>query len=278
MLTFVGFSFVPEAFTIKMNGWIKLYRKFKEWEWYNDSHMVHLFIHLLLSANKESNNWHGITIDRGQLITGLNSLSSQTGISIRSLRTCLERLKSTGELTIKTTNKFSIISILNYDAYQDNFLNSDKLNDKQADKQTTNKRQTNDNKQEEEEYKKIKKIRNNKEKVEKTFSQETLNLYDSIIIFFDEDLRPSGAQKDKWLDTIDKLLRIDNISADKIISIIKRARMDAFWRQNFLSIQKLRQKNKEGICYFKVFEKKFNGNQTFGIPDKIRTYEPNQTF
>ena len=31
-------------------GWIKLYRKMSEWGWFRDSHTVHLFICLLLSA------------------------------------------------------------------------------------------------------------------------------------------------------------------------------------------------------------------------------------
>jgi len=35
-------------------GWLKLHRKFKEWEWYQDSKMVHLFIHLLVTANHQN--------------------------------------------------------------------------------------------------------------------------------------------------------------------------------------------------------------------------------
>ena len=101
-----------------MNGWLKIHYKFLEWEWSNDPNMVALFLHLLLKANYQGREWRGIKIQRGQLITGLHSLHKNTGISIQSLRTCLMRLKSTNELTIKSTNKYSVITIRNYDKYQ----------------------------------------------------------------------------------------------------------------------------------------------------------------
>jgi len=101
-----------------MNGWIKLHYKFLKWEWSNDANMVALFLHLLLKANYQGRNWRGQDIKRGELITGLHSLSAETGISLQSLRTCLKRLKSTNEITIKSTNKYSVICIRNYNKYQ----------------------------------------------------------------------------------------------------------------------------------------------------------------
>jgi biotin operon repressor len=99
-------------------GWIKLHRKLETWEWYNDSHMVHLFLHFMMLANHEPCKWHGEVIARGQFITGLDSLSTTTGISKQTIRTCIERLKSTGEITNKSTNKYRIITIVKYDEYQ----------------------------------------------------------------------------------------------------------------------------------------------------------------
>ena len=128
------------------NGWIKLHRRIISWEWYDDSKMVHLFIHLLFLANHKPGKWHGEAVGRGQLITGLNSLSKNTGISVRAIRTRLKRLEDTNEIERKTTNKYSVITVCNYDKYQ--------LRKTPNDKQTTNKRQTNDNKQEGKECKK----------------------------------------------------------------------------------------------------------------------------
>ena len=115
-----------------MVGFIKIHRKIMEWEWYKKPNMVHLFLHLLVNANSEDKIWQNQLVKRGQLITGLNTLSDKTGLTVRQLRTCLERLKSTSELSVKTTNKFSIITICIYDNYNDN----KKINDKQNDKQT----------------------------------------------------------------------------------------------------------------------------------------------
>ncbi len=101
-----------------MEGWIKLHRKFCDWEWFNVSEMAHLFIYLLLNANHEDGSWNGISAKRGQLITGRKSLSRGTKISEQKIRTCLKRLEKTQELTIKSTKQYSIITICNYDNYQ----------------------------------------------------------------------------------------------------------------------------------------------------------------
>ncbi len=123
------------------DSYIKILRKLLKWEWFNDSKMVHIFIYFLLSANHTSAKWRGISVDRGQLITGLNSIKKSTGLSVRSIRTCIDRLKSTNEITIKSTNKFSIISIVKYDDYQ----NFDKKTTKKTTIKQTNERQSNDN-------------------------------------------------------------------------------------------------------------------------------------
>lgn len=39
-----------------MEGWISLYRKILNWEWYSDANTFRLFIHLLLQANHEEKN------------------------------------------------------------------------------------------------------------------------------------------------------------------------------------------------------------------------------
>ena len=131
-----------------MSGWIKLHRRLLEWEWYTDSKTVHLFIHLLLKCNREARKWRGITVEKGQLITSRDTLSFETGISVRSIRTILERLKTTSELTIKTTSRFTIITICKWDTYQPCLLQIDQQNDQPSDQQTTSKRPANDHKQE----------------------------------------------------------------------------------------------------------------------------------
>ena len=70
-------------------------------------------------ANWEDGEWQGMIVKRGQLVTGRKALAAQTGLSEQTVRTSLNRLKSTNEITIASTNKFSVITIVNYGKFQD---------------------------------------------------------------------------------------------------------------------------------------------------------------
>jgi hypothetical protein len=114
-----------------VEGWISLYRKFINWQWYQDINVKTLFIHLLLTANHKENKWKNILVKRGELITSVAHLSEETGLSIKQVRNCLKKLTTSQELTIKTTNKFTLINIVNYSKYQDKNEEKDNLKDKQ---------------------------------------------------------------------------------------------------------------------------------------------------
>ena len=116
-----------------------------EWEWFDNSHMVHIWIYFLLKANYQDSKWHGIDVPRGSLVTSIDSISKATKLSSREVRTCLTRLKTTGEVIIKTTNRYSIVTICNYDSYNVSYAESDKQIDKPKDKQTTTEEENNNN-------------------------------------------------------------------------------------------------------------------------------------
>ncbi|MBQ8854008.1 MAG: hypothetical protein IJZ67_06860 [Alistipes sp.] len=103
-----------------MASWIKLFRELLQWEWFEKAEMVHLFIYLLLKASCEDKQWQGILVKRGQLITSNASLSRDLKLSAQQVRTCIKRLISTGEITYQATNRYAIITICNYDRYQEN--------------------------------------------------------------------------------------------------------------------------------------------------------------
>ena len=102
-----------------MEGWIKLHRKITKWEWYDDGNTFRLFMHLLLMANHKDGSWHGIPVNRGQFITGRKKLAKALKLGEQQIRTSLERLQLTSEVTIEATSKYSIITIVNYNAYND---------------------------------------------------------------------------------------------------------------------------------------------------------------
>lgn len=97
---------------------IKLDRNIMRWRWYKNGPAMRLFIHLLLRANVKDGEFENIPVKRGQLVTSLSHLSSETGLSIQQTRTALEHLKSTNEVTQSPNNRYTLITLTNYDAYQ----------------------------------------------------------------------------------------------------------------------------------------------------------------
>ena len=126
------------------DGWIKIYIKLLQWEWYGDPLMVATLTHLLLKANWKDNKWRGVDVKRGQFITSRTRLAEEIGLTERKLRTCLERMQESGEITCETTNRYTVITICNYDRYQEKENTKRPAKRPTNDQQTTNKRPTND--------------------------------------------------------------------------------------------------------------------------------------
>ena len=120
-----------------MEGWIKIHRKILDWEWYNDMNTKILFLHLLLTANHEDKKWRGHNILRGQKITSREHLAEETGLSVQQVRTSLNKLKSTNEITIKTTNKNTLITIEKYNDYQINERENNQQSNQRSNNQST---------------------------------------------------------------------------------------------------------------------------------------------
>ena len=118
-----------------MTGWIKLHRSLLEWEWYDDVNVRLVFVHCLLQANFKDRSHKGVMFERGSFPCGRDQLAKDIGISTQQLRTSLGKLKSTGEITIKSTSKGTKITLCNYDSYQDM---------QPADQPTSNQQVTND--------------------------------------------------------------------------------------------------------------------------------------
>ena len=123
-----------------MSGWIKIHRKFLDWEWFNKSEAVHLFLYMVLKANHKDNKWQGNDVKRGQFISSLGNISSATGITIQQIRTILKKLEKTNEIKVKSTSQFTIVTICKYECYQDEEETTNKPTTNHQ--QTTNKQST----------------------------------------------------------------------------------------------------------------------------------------
>lgn len=100
-------------------GFIKIDRGILDWEWYSDINTTRLFIHLILKANWKDGRFQGQEIKRGSFVTSYPKLAEETELTVNQVRTSLSKLKSTGEITVKSQSKFSVITVKNYCLYQD---------------------------------------------------------------------------------------------------------------------------------------------------------------
>ena len=117
-------------------GAIWIHRKIIDWEWYTDSSTMRVFIHCLLRANWKEGRFHGEPIPRGSFVTSYRSMARELGLTERSIRTALNHLKMTQEVTQRSTSRYTVITVVNYDEYQ--------KGDTQSDTQVTHKRHTSD--------------------------------------------------------------------------------------------------------------------------------------
>lgn len=102
----------------ELNGFVKLYRKLKRWGWYKDNVVKCLFLHFLLTASFKDFEWMGRSLKAGQLVTGRKKLAEELGLSEQQIRTGIKKLESTKEITIETTSKFTIVTVVNWEDYQ----------------------------------------------------------------------------------------------------------------------------------------------------------------
>ena len=101
-----------------MTGWIKLHRQILEWEWYSDNNCFRVFLHLLLKANHKEKRFKGIELKVGSIVTSRDLLARETGLSSQQVRTALNKLISTNEITSVTSSQGTILQIVSYEKYQ----------------------------------------------------------------------------------------------------------------------------------------------------------------
>ena len=104
--------------SVQVNGFVAMPRSITSWRWYHNSNTFRVFFHLIISANYTDHDFEGITVHRGQVVTSRKSLATELKLSEREIRTALTHLKTTNDIAIETTTKFSIITVNSFDDYQ----------------------------------------------------------------------------------------------------------------------------------------------------------------
>lgn len=195
-----------------MNGWIKIHRQLLKWEWYDEPNTLRLFLHLLLKANHVEGEWRGIVINPGQLLTGRKKLSQELKLSEQEIRTSIKRLISTNEITIKPTNKYSIITVCNWGSYQAN--NTNEQPTEQPTKQPENNQQLTTNK--------------NNKNIKNIISVEINYPFELFWHLYDKKTGNKDKLKDKW----NKLKPEERHAIMDYIPLYKESQPDKQFRKN----------------------------------------------
>ncbi|VFC11794.1 phage protein [Clostridioides difficile] len=125
-------------------GWIKLYRELLDksiWKDIKPERKVILITILLMASHKENYVFidnKRIKIKSGQFISSYSKIAERCGkgVSYQMVRSCLLVFKNAGFLTYETTNKYIVITIENWELYQENIENQ------QPNQQTINNQST----------------------------------------------------------------------------------------------------------------------------------------
>lgn len=204
-------------------GYIKLFRSMTSWEWYQDSNTKVVFLHLLLNANLEETRYMNHVIPKGGLVIGRKRLATDLGITERAVRTALKHLKMTNEVTIESTNRFSIVTIVNWEKYQINF----KRVTNKTTNEVANKRPTSDQQVTTEKEYKNKELKNIKEEIHKeeisiNSYEAVQELFNKICIFF----KPCSVITKTRSDKLKILLK--QFSIEDIRAVFEKANNNTF--------------------------------------------------
>ena len=101
-----------------MAGFVIIHRNILEWEWYEHPSVSRLYFHLILKVNYTDKKWQGILVSRGQLITSYNHLAIELSLSFQKIRTALQKLQDSGYIKVSSTNRYTLITLHNYDKFQ----------------------------------------------------------------------------------------------------------------------------------------------------------------
>ena len=128
-------------------GWIKLHRQLLNNHIFQNEKLLKIWIWCLIKAtHKERMQIVGrqkVRLEEGQFVTGRNAAAAELGMAPSTAWDYLKLLESEECITIKSNNKFSVVSIVNWDFYQDEDEKSDSKDDS---KKTTNGQQMDTNK------------------------------------------------------------------------------------------------------------------------------------
>jgi hypothetical protein len=181
---------------LRLQGYIKLYRKLLCNPIFKNPYLLQLFIYCLLKANHaEGKAFYGsdeITLKPGQFVTGRFELSAALGGNASSTYKRLKRLESLSILGLQSNNKNTLVTVLNWESYQVDKIDLD--NEVTADGQESNRKVTTKG-QQSNTNKNDKNVKNDKNNISNIFVPPTL---EEVQAYCKE--RNNGVDAQRWYD------------------------------------------------------------------------------
>ena len=109
-----------------MKGWIKLHRVLLKSRVFANEGLLKVWMYCLLKANHEDNYVNistgrgqtEVKVKAGQFIYGRNSAAKKLNMNPSTVKKRMDKLKNIGNLDIQSNTHYSLISICNWDSYQ----------------------------------------------------------------------------------------------------------------------------------------------------------------
>ncbi len=231
-----------------MAGWIKLHRKLKNSLVFDNPDLLKVWIWCLLKATHDDYiqmiGLQEVELEKGQFIFGRKVAANELKMSESKTYRLIKKLETMQNLNIKANNKYSIITIANWELYQSDSNNSEQQFEQQMNnKRTTNEQQMNTNKN----------IKNNKninkdiplKKEPKIFTSEDKEYL--LAEYLSKQIakrlnKPLKEEKDlqRWAADFNKMVRLDNYDIEEIKQVLMFSQKNDFWQTNILSAAKFR--------------------------------------
>lgn len=101
-----------------MSDYVKLYRSLMDWEWFQDSHVTHVLIYLMLDANWKAGRFLGIDVPPGSTVTSREKISKGTGLSEKAVRIALDKLEQGRVIERNRAGNGQLVTLVNWAKFQ----------------------------------------------------------------------------------------------------------------------------------------------------------------
>lgn len=232
-------------------GYIKLYRKItNSFVWANPNMLKLWMLCLMKASHKERKflfNGKEIHVSSGEFVTGRDAIAKEFNEGVmrdqqivgRTLWRWMKKFEEEQMLSIKSTTKYSVISIKNWDEYQGSDQQVSNNRPSTVQQVSTNKNVKND--------KNDKNVNsNNSRKSDKrTYDEDSIH-YQLATLFFEEVKKNNPEARtpnfNTWSDDIRKMMELDGRKESQVRNMIQWSQENEFWKGIILSAKKLREK------------------------------------